>query len=295
MKDMNFLDWIRAEFCRQGKNIKSRLSFLSVLPPIFKMEIPSNVTSIHQERPVSPERSETLKEEWKKLRDGFENSRPSNKKEFEEKQAFLLRLRRAISWLGRAQQMERDVEGTDKDLDTQFIFLWIGFNALYARDPNEYSYRLAEDQIEKYFRNLCSEDAKCRIYKAIDGNISKEKIRSLSNNEFVSRDFWGKEMGIYREEKDRPLPEPLSELKTYNILCCVFQRLYVLRNQLMHGGATWDGKLNKGQLLDGIKIMHWLLPVFIEIMLENPEGKWGQWGKIWYPRVKNVGIEGDPY
>ena len=251
----------------------------------------ANVTSINQEHPMS---AETLKEGWDKLYNGFSDDPET--KEFKEKYAFLLRLRRAISWLGRAQQMERDVKGTDKDLDTQFVFLWISFNALYARDPHKYPSRppSQQEQIEEYFLNLskCGKQVTDNIYKVIDSNISREKIRSLSNNKFVSMDFWDKKIGIFKKgkEKDQLLPEPLSREKTLNILFCIFQRLSVLRNQLMHGSATWDGHLNKGQLRDGIKIMHWLLPIFIDIMLENPEDKWKQWGEVYYPRVENEPI-----
>ena len=38
-----------------------------------------------------------------------------------------VRLHRAISWLGRAEK-------EPEDWDAQFIFLWIAFNAAYARE-----------------------------------------------------------------------------------------------------------------------------------------------------------------
>jgi len=36
-----------------------------------------------------------------------------------------LRVHRALSWLGRAEQLVEDV-------DARFVFLWIAFNAAYA-------------------------------------------------------------------------------------------------------------------------------------------------------------------
>lgn len=245
------------------------------------------MTPANQECPIS---AEELKEKWEKLYEGF-NDDPKIK-EFKEKHQFLLRLLRAISWLGRAQQMERDVKETSKDLHARFIFLWIGFNALYARDP--YKNPFEEDYIKIYFLNLLNcgrQQVTGRIYKIIDSNISKEKIRSLSRNKFISMDFWEK-VGVFkkRKEKDQSLPEPLSKEKTFNILLCVFQRLSVLRNQLVHGSTTWDGDLGKGQLIDGTEIMRWLLPAFIEIMLQTPEEKWEKWGKVYFPRVENKPI-----
>lgn len=57
-----------------------------------------------------------LKEKQRQIRDGF----PEN---------LGLRVQRAISWIGRAEQAEDD--------DGKFIFLWIAFNAAYA-DAREF-------------------------------------------------------------------------------------------------------------------------------------------------------------
>ena len=66
------------------------------------------------------------------------------------------------------------------------------------------------------------------------------------------------------------------------ILSILFDRLYVLRNQLVHGGATWNGSVNRDQVRDGAAVLGTLLPIFIEIMMDNP----GQnWGKPFYPVV----------
>jgi hypothetical protein len=59
------------------------------------------------------------------------------------------------------------------------------------------------------------------------------------------------------------------------VLGIVFTRLYTLRNQLMHGGATWGGKVNRDQLRDCNALMGKLVPMIIEIMLDNPDTLWG--------------------
>ena len=59
--------------------------------------------------------------------------------------------------------------------------------------------------------------------------------------------------------------------------------LDVLRNQLVHGGATWNSSINRAQVKDGAAVLGWLLPVFIDIMLDNPDQ---DWGKPYYPVVK---------
>ena len=212
------------------------------------------------------------------------NNNLSNKKEFEEK---------VNSWLNRAQQVERGLDGIENDINTQFVFLWISFNALYAGDPHK-NLSLREE-IEEYFGNLlkCNGKVKGRIYNIIDSNILKEKIESLRKDMFISKDFLNKET-IRSGEKDIPFPGWSVEF-TETILCYIFQHLCILRNQLVHGYATWDCELKKKQLGDNTQIMHQILPIFIEIMLEIPEKEWRQWGKIKYPRVFGVGIEGEPY
>ena len=66
------------------------------------------------------------------------------------------------------------------------------------------------------------------------------------------------------------------------ILRTVFDRLYVLRNQLVHGGATWKSAVNRAQVRDGAAVLAWMLPVFIDIMMDNPGHAWG---KPYYPVV----------
>ena len=75
----------------------------------------------------------------------------------------------------------------------------------------------------------------------------------------------------------------MTQFDTGRILLVVFDRLYVLRNQLVHGGATWNSSINRAQVKDGAAVLGWLLPVFIDIMLENPDQ---DWGKPFYPVVK---------
>jgi hypothetical protein len=62
----------------------------------------------------------------------------------------------------------------------------------------------------------------------------------------------------------------------------LFDRLYVLRNQLVYGGAIWNSSVNRDQVRDGTKVLGWLLPVMVDIMMDNPDH---DWGKPFYPVV----------
>jgi hypothetical protein len=75
----------------------------------------------------------------------------------------------------------------------------------------------------------------------------------------------------------------LMEKKVPELLGVVLDRLYVLRNQLMHGGATWNSKINRQQVKDACSIMLTLMPLIIAAMMEANDENWGE---IFYPVVK---------
>ena len=64
----------------------------------------------------------------------------------------------------------------------------------------------------------------------------------------------------------------------------VFVRLYTLRNQLMHGGATWNSSVNRAQVRDGRALLARMLPVMLSVMMDSPARFEG---KPFYPVVKN--------
>ncbi|HLS04978.1 MAG TPA: hypothetical protein VK036_01625, partial [Wenzhouxiangella sp.] len=68
----------------------------------------------------------------------------------------------------------------------------------------------------------------------------------------------------------------LAEHRTGDVLGIVFSRLYTLRNQLVHGGATWNSRVNRDQLRDANAIMGELVPAVIEIMMDNARAHWGE-------------------
>lgn len=186
-----------------------------------------------------------------------------------------LRMRRAISWVERAER-ESD------DPDAAFIFFWIAFNAAYAEDEGIEARSTERTIFAEYFDKLIVVDEKRLIYEALWERFAGP-IRILLENEFVFQPFWNHHNRIpgnedwkarFENGKSR-IHEGLSRQDTALILNTLFDRLYVLRNQLIHGGATWQGAVNRQQVRDGASIMGFLVPVFIGLMLEHPEITWG--------------------
>ena len=205
--------------------------------------------------------ADKLKQKQRKLRGGF----PEN---------LGLRVHRAISWLMRAEQ-EQD------DPDVAFILLWVAFNASYAEDDQTLA---REKQLfEGYFTRMLALDEDGRIADAIWTRFSGP-IRVLLDNKFVFQPYWNHLNGIPGYDNcpassfgaaRQVTSRALMKGDTNTILSILFDRLYVLRNQLVHGGATWNSRVNRDQVRDGCAILSCLLPCFIDIMMEHPNEPWG--------------------
>ena len=44
-------------------------------------------------------------------------------------------------------------------------------------------------------------------------------------------------------------------MDTQKVMGVMFDRLYTLRNQLLHGGANWNSSVNHSQISQGVEIM----------------------------------------
>ncbi len=192
-----------------------------------------------------------------------------------------LRIHRAISWLGRA-------ETETNDPDVRFILLWISFNSAYAAELRD---ELASERgaFNTYFDALVALDREHRIYNSVWKRFSQE-IRLLLANRYIFAPFWNHHNGLEGfadwetrlASSQKVTVRAMAERETAKILSILFDRLYVLRNQLIHGGATWNSGINRNQVRDGAAVLGSLLPVMIDIMMENPDR---DWGKPFYPVV----------
>lgn len=192
-----------------------------------------------------------------------------------------LRVHRALSWLGRAEQMGVQ----DDDVDGQFVFLWVAFNAAYATEIDERHHpRESEQQTFRAFLQKLHElDAGQRRFDALVWTEFPKSIRVLLDNRFVFADFWQWQSGSLTEAEfkakfdaaNRAAHVALGKQDTVTVLSIVLSRIYVLRNQLVHGGATWGSSVNRDQLRDCTRFMAKLVPLVIEIMMDHPKTLWG--------------------
>ena len=192
-----------------------------------------------------------------------------------------IRLHRAISWL-------KSAEKQDGNLDLKFISLWIAFNACYAADLNGISSKPEKAKLRDFTSSLVQFDP-TRLY-----NLFWEKysgpVKALIENKFLFERFWEfnrLEVDDYLGSFNKSITTAhncLSKVNIEGLMEIVLERLYALRNSIVHGGSTYNSKINRAQLKDACNIMQLLVPIIIDIMIENSQHDWGE---IAYPVVKN--------
>ena len=206
----------------------------------------------------------------------------------QQRNPFTLRMHRALSWLQRAAQC------TD-DADTCFIQLWIAFNAAYAQDTGGTDITSERQTFRDFVGQVCHLDADKALW-ALVWQVFPGPIRVLLDNQYVFQPFWD---ALNNPHSDGSVPQhwreafadarqrvqrALTQQDTERVLYEVFVRLYTLRNQLMHGGATWNSSVNRAQVRDGRALLARLLPVMLGVMMSNPV----QFdGRPFYPVVKD--------
>ncbi len=188
-----------------------------------------------------------------------------------------LRVHRAISWIQRAE-----MAAVDGDPDIAFTCYWIAFNAAYAEDTAHAAEVTARALFADYFDKILRLDDGGTIVNAIWEQLSGP-VNDILDNQYVYEPFWKHVNGVSghdnweaRLRSDmQAINQARAGQKTDLLLATLFDRLYVLRNQILHGGATWNSSVNRKQVDDGAEIMAFLIPCFVGVMMDHPDEPWG--------------------
>ena len=222
------------------------------------------------------------------------------------------RMQRAWSWLHLSEK--------SKSHDEKFIFLWIAFNAAYGTEFPGESMGRHESSTQNPNRR-CSEEIKrltdfvnkiverdhartietilWKKFPGLDLLENKKKssgpIKSLLKNRYVFGLFWkwvkgkleGENWESRLEESKQWVLESRKRGNVREVLEEVLKRLYVLRNQIVHGGTTFAVGKGRDQIKDGSRIMESLMRPILEIMQDDidkhPDSD--VWKRLDYPRV----------
>ena len=185
-----------------------------------------------------------------------------------------LRVHRALSWLNRAEQCEDD--------DGRFIFLWIAFNAAYANDRGNMERPPESKLYNGFIRKLIKLDEADLLYRLVWDEFSGS-VRLLLKNRYVFQPFWDYHNDLIDEatwkrrfqQADKAVNQALANKNTGTLLSIILSRMYTLRNQMIHGGATWNSGVNRDQVRDCSAFLGKLAPYVIQLMMDHPNALWG--------------------
>ena len=197
-----------------------------------------------------------------------------------------LRIYRALKWAERGHAAKEA-----GDPDSACIFLWIAFNAMYARRTDSYVENQERQQFQDFLDRVRILDKVRTIAQSL-GRCWAIAKRDLIDNQFVSRGYWAGEPGWteggrLRQEFDRECSDAAQAAVRGDhgaTLRPLFERLYVLRNQLQHGAATPGSSVNRQQVDAGAEVMAQLIPKLIAVIIDNPDE---DWGKVYFPVMPN--------
>jgi len=187
-----------------------------------------------------------------------------------------LRVHRALSWLQRAEQ-------ETLDHDARFIFLWVAFNAAYAHQVPDRQNSSERKQFKGFLHRLIESDTQNLLYGLVWDRFPGA-IRLMIDNQYVFQPFWDFHNGLVSEEdwqaafgrSKASARRALGRMDTLKVMMVMFDRLYTLRNQLLHGGATWNSHVNRSQLSQGAEIMGWVVPIVNHLMMNDYQRVWGE-------------------
>ena len=211
--------------------------------------------------------ADTLKQQLREIRNSLDKDHA-------------VRLHRAISWLRCAERYSAD------DLDVAFVALWISFNACYGVEDPAHLDMDERTRFNTFAEKLCLVDNAQRIHTLLWRRYS-QFVRMLIDNHWVYGPYWaavraGRDDWQASFEQNRKLAlRALADNDTPRLLSIILDRLYVLRNQMLHGGATYQSTLNRDQVRDSVRLLWEFMPVCIELMFTP-----GDWGAVYYPIVE---------
>lgn len=187
-----------------------------------------------------------------------------------------LRIHRALGWAKKAKAIADDP-------DTVCILSWIAFNTMYASRTDAYGENQERQQFQEFLDRVRTLDKERALVIALQGCWAQAK-RDLIDNEYVSWGYWAGEPGwpadgrLFEEFKRECSDATQAAVRGDHgaALRPLFDRLYVLRNQLHHGGATPAGGVNRQQVEAGAAVMKALIPAFIGVIIANADLDWGR-------------------
>jgi hypothetical protein len=194
-----------------------------------------------------------------------------------------IRFHRACSWMARVEAMPED-----QDHDLALVGLWIAFNSLYGQwDACTREPRPDRECWKAFMDRILRLDSDGQVPAMLQEH--KRLVISLFEDEYLSSWFWqepSRERGKRARKPAHDAHAWYVEKRWTMILDELLARVYLMRCQLVHGAATYGGKLNRTSLKRCVMMMQRLLPALLGVWIEK--GADEDWGEMCYPPIASV-------
>lgn len=204
---------------------------------------------------------------------------------------FRIKVYRSLTWLSKAASLK-----DPGDLDLRFVALWISFNCAYAcevgpSDPQTGDHATLRNFLKTVCRFDQANDLHDFLKERVDGSLGQ-----ILASRYTLQAFWdyhngkiGKEEWLRRYDDNRNRTQRALERGDHSddVLNIVFNRIYTIRNQVLHGGSTCGGKTNRALLSSASDFLLGLMPRILLIMMDNYDLR--DWGRPYYPVVRDGG------
>jgi hypothetical protein len=202
-------------------------------------------------------------------------------------QNLLDRVRRADSWIKASARLQSD------QLHEAFVFLYIAFNCLYGRRQYEGDETRIGEDLKAFFGKILELAA----YDRKDGGeILQQAIKASSKDgallirdRFLDHRYWKRALPVERlhealKSDAKAALEQVAAGEYGDFLFLTFTRISVMRNQIMHGCATYGpATAGRSSLAVAVRLMKVVIPAF-QALVRN-SGQHASWEPVPYPRL----------
>jgi hypothetical protein len=198
-----------------------------------------------------------------------------------------IRFHRACSWLARAEELAGGVNAPG-DTDLQLLSQWIALNSLYGEWDEHARMPVNDCECWKAFIDrVLKLDQTLVIQEILTDH--RQLVEKILLDPYVSKHFWQDptlENARQVARQKRQVQSMYFEKRWLVILERLLERIYLVRCQLAHGGATWNGKLNRSTVERCSRMLDRLVRGFLLIWIRN--GADECWGTMCYPPIRRT-------
>ncbi len=182
---------------------------------------------------------------------------------------FKLRIYRALTWTKASIYEEKS--------DEKLIKLWISFNALYG---SGFADKKGVDMLLKSINKVDKNHLLDNVIK--DNSTIIEEFIKIPE---VYKEYWEDEK-LKKKEREEKVKNQILEMRNKfdnfkttglhanEFRLDLFGLIYLLRNQVFHGSASYDSGENRYIIKNCVEILEAFNPVIIKVMIDNPNNNW---------------------